>query len=64
MYDVRSKMLNSKRMKIMKKIYKSPEMDVIEIKNEQMLLAGSTPSLGSEYSGGDVLAPESDFDFK
>lgn len=48
----------------MKKIYMSPSMDVIELKNEQMLLAGSTPSLGSEYSGGDILAPESNFDIE
>ena len=48
----------------MKKIYMSPSMDVIELKNEQMLLAGSTPSLGGEYGGDPVLSPESDFDME
>ena len=43
----------------MKKIYMSPAMDVIELK-KQTLLAGSTPGLGGDYSGGDpVLAPNS-----
>ena len=46
----------------MKKIYMSPVMDVIELK-QQTLLAGSTPGLGGDYSGGDpVLSPEFDGD--
>ena len=45
----------------MKKTYMSPEMDVIELKNQQQLLAGSTPTLGGNLGGSDpILAPEYD----
>ena len=42
----------------MKKIYMNPTMKVVEIKYRQQLLAGSDPRIsGSNYSGGDILAP-------
>jgi len=42
----------------MKKIYMSPEMDVIELKNHQMLLAGSaTLGLGDPGSAVEAEAP-------
>ena len=41
----------------MKKTYMNPEMEVVVIKAEQQLLAGS-PGLGGEYGGGGILAPE------
>jgi hypothetical protein len=44
----------------MKKIYMSPKMDVIELKHQQTLLAGSV-GLGGTYNpetNGDVRAPE------
>ena len=41
----------------MKKIYLSPEMDVIELKHQQTLLAGSLPK-GGDYNGEGVGAPE------
>ena len=57
MYDVRSKMSNIKRMKIMKKIYLSPNMEVIEIKTTCML-AASLPKSDTEITGsGEILAP-------
>ena len=43
----------------MKKTYMSPEMDVIELKNQQQLLAGSTPALGGDLGAEDpILSPE------
>lgn len=44
----------------MKKIYMSPQMDVIELKNQQMLLAGSVnaPVSDETQDNGDALAPE------
>ena len=46
----------------MKKIYMTPEMEIVDIKTNQQLLAGSTPQLGGEYGGGTVLAPGYNFD--
>ena len=45
----------------MKKIYKSPEMDVIKLKHQQTLLAGSLPK-GDDYNGEGVGAPEFEWD--
>lgn len=43
----------------MKKIYISPEMDVIELKNQQTLLTGSsTLPIDGEGSANDAEAPE------
>ena len=45
----------------MKKIYMSPEMDVIELKQRQMLLAGSGFDEKLDEEGGDggnALSPE------
>lgn len=43
----------------MKKTYMSPQMDVIELKNQQMLLAGSTTlPVDGEGSANDAEAPE------
>ena len=44
----------------MKKIYMSPMMDIIELNNQQMLLAGSLPGGGSTDQN---LAPEFDLEF-
>ena len=42
----------------MKKIYMSPVMDIIELKNQQPLLTGSTLSISSDPVGvGDAEAP-------
>ena len=41
----------------MKKIYLKPTTKVVVLNNRQHLLAGSTPKIGSSYSGGDILAP-------
>ena len=45
----------------MKKIYMHPEMEIVEIKYQQTLLAGSAPALGSdsdEFETEDpILAP-------
>ena len=41
----------------MKKIYNSPVMDVVELKHQQTLLAGSLPKDG-DYEGEGVGAPE------
>ena len=46
----------------MKKIYMSPEMDVIELKNQQQLLAGSTIPLGGSGSANNAEAPGFYFD--
>lgn len=47
---------------MVKKIYNSPVMDVIELKHQQTLLAGSvtfTDDLGTtEIPGDDALSPE------
>jgi hypothetical protein len=46
-------------LKNMKKTYICPEMDVIELKNQQQLLAGSTPALGGDLGAEDpILSPE------
>ena len=45
---------------IMKKIYISPVTEIVEVSYQQTLLAGSIPSLGNDYDGGAVLAPESE----
>ena len=44
----------------MKKIYISPKMDVIELKDQQMLLAGSVnaPVSDETQSNENALAPE------
>ena len=44
----------------MKKTYMSPEMDVIELKNQQQLLAGSTLELGTPGSANNAEAPDFD----
>ena len=44
---------------MMKKIYLAPEMDVIELKNQQQLLAGSDFGSGTK-PGGSAAAPEYD----
>ena len=54
----------------MKKIYISPEMDVVELKNQPILLAGSVDGFAPDLDetggdGGDVLAPEHEwYDWK
>lgn len=50
----------------MKKIYISPEMDIVEIKNQPILLAGSVdgfaPNLDETGGDGtDALAPENNW---
>lgn len=47
----------------MKKTYKNPEMEIIKISSKMQMLAGSDPELGGEYSGGDVLSNETEFDW-
>ena len=42
----------------MKKIYMSPSMDVIELKNQQVLLAGSEIGLGDPGNANDAESPE------
>ena len=47
----------------MKKTYISPEMDVVELENQPVLLAGSVDGFASGLdetggNGGDALAPE------
>ena len=42
----------------MKKTYMSPKVDVIELRNQQMLLAGSTIPMGDEGSANDAEAPQ------
>ena len=46
---------------MMKKIYMSPEMDVIELKNQQALLTGSDFGQGT-MPGGSAAAPDFYFD--
>ena len=46
----------------MKKTYMSPEMDVIELKNQQQLLAGSTVGLGDPGNANLAESPEFYFD--
>ena len=42
----------------MKKTYFAPEMEIVDIKTNQQLLAGSTPTLGGNLEEGDpILAP-------
>ena len=42
----------------MKKIYMSPAMDVIELKNQQSLLAGSVLGIGDPGSANLAESPE------
>ena len=42
----------------MKKIYMSPEMEVIEVNMNQQILAGSTIPMGDEGSANDAEAPQ------
>ncbi len=44
----------------MKKTYINPTMTVVKLKSRPLLQSGSTPKLGSNYSGGDVLSREFD----
>ena len=46
----------------MKKIYMSPTVDVIELKHQQTLLAGSTIGLGDPGSANEAEAPEFDIE--
>lgn len=47
----------------MKKIYINPTTEIIDIKMNQLLLAGSVPELGGELGGEDpILAPGMDDD--
>lgn len=43
----------------MKKQYINPTMEVVNLKMESCLMAGS-PGLGGEYGGGGILAREVD----
>jgi hypothetical protein len=43
-------------MTIMKKTYIIPSLTVVRVNTQQMLAA--SPVLGSDYTGGEVLAPE------
>ena len=45
----------------MKKIYKEPVMEVVKIKYNNQLLAGS-PTLGGEFGGGIPESRESGFE--
>lgn len=51
----------------MKKTYMFPEMDVVELKMQQMIMAGSgsLPQSNDEVDEGDILAPGmmSEFDY-
>lgn len=44
----------------MKKTYMSPTMDVIELKNQQQLLAGSLPMGSGDVNPNTADAPEFD----
>ena len=48
----------------MKKVYMSPVMDIIELKNQQTLLAGSVQAPFGEgtQDGGNAAAPEFDIE--
>ena len=46
----------------MKKIYMSPVMDIVEIKQQQMLLAGSLPVEGTTDDASDADAPVFEFE--
>ena len=47
----------------MKKTYIIPEMETIDLKINQQLLAGSNPPVGGSTSNpSDLLAPSFDFD--
>ena len=41
----------------MKKTYMSPKVDVIELRNQQMLLAGSTIPMGGSGNADEAEAP-------
>jgi len=47
----------------MKKTYNNPQLEVVVLKVQQQILAGSDPQLSGEYSGGDILGREDEFDF-
>lgn len=45
----------------MKKQYIIPQTEIVELNEEQQILAGSAPGLGGDYNDGDpVLAPSFD----
>lgn len=45
----------------MKKQYINPTIEIVDIKMDQHLLAGSVPGLGGDLTGSDpILAPELD----
>ena len=46
----------------MKKIYMSPEMDIIELKNQHSLLAGSLPIGSGDVDPVNADAPEFDIE--
>lgn len=46
----------------MKKEYKTPTMEVVNLKMESCLMAGS-PGKGGEYGGGGILGREYDDDW-
>ncbi len=45
----------------MKKTYMNPSMEVVEIKDQQ-LLAGSINTLGGDYNGGGIQSRELEFE--
>ena len=49
-------------MKVMKKQYMTPELDVVELKMDTQLLAGSL-NYGGSTNNGSADAPGIDFDF-
>ena len=56
--------INVQTKENMKKTYIIPEMEIVKVHSPQ-ILSGSTPQLGGEYNGGDVLGREfgDEFDF-
>jgi len=47
----------------MKKTYINPELEVVKIKTNQYLLAGSPDGAHEEVGGGEILGREDEFDF-